>query len=386
MTPRRAAALAGITLLLLLLPGSGIDARRPTIPDRLDDAAFWRLVTECSEPGGTFRSENLVSNERGFPAVLPEVARRASPSGAYIGVGPEQNFSYLAVLRPRIAFIVDIRRQNAVLHLLYKAIFELSPTRAEFLSRLFSRPRARHLGPQSTPRDLMEAFAVGTPSRDLFEANTGDIRALLTKAHGWPLSSADLAGLSHVYEAFYEQGPEIRYAQRSFRRGMPFPSLAELMTVTDSQGAFRSFLASEETYRAVRDLQQRNLIVPVVGDFAGNGALAAIGAYLRAHGLVVSSFYASNVEMYLLRDDGGKVFYRNLAALPINGQSVLVRSVFGGFGFGGRAGAGGYPGAGPGVTGGRLVGQLQIDPIGELLAAVQRGEIGSYADLVARVK
>ena len=159
MTIRRAAALACALLLLLLLPGSWLDARRPTLPDRLDDAAFWRLLTECSEPGGTFRSENLVSNERAFPAVLPEVARRSSPAAAYIGVGPEQNFSYLAALKPRIAFIVDIRRQNAVLHLLYKAIFELSPTRAEFLSRLFSRPRARHLGPSSTPRDLMQAFA-----------------------------------------------------------------------------------------------------------------------------------------------------------------------------------------------------------------------------------
>ena len=147
MTIRRAAALACASLLLLALSCSAIDSRRPTLPDRLDDATFWRLFTELSEPGGTFRSENLVSNERAFPAVLPEVARRASPTAAYIGVGPEQNFSYLAALRPRVAFIVDIRRGNAALHLLYKAIFELSPTRAEFLSRLFSRPLSKHLGP-----------------------------------------------------------------------------------------------------------------------------------------------------------------------------------------------------------------------------------------------
>ena len=391
MTRRHAPALAGIILLLLLLPDSGTANRRPTLPDRLDDAAFWRLLTECSEPGGTFRSDNLVSNERAFPAVLPEVARRGSPASAYIGVGPEQNFSYLAALKPRIAFIVDIRRQNAVLHLLYKAIFELSPTRAEFLSRLFSRPRARHLGPNSTPRDLMQAFAIGTPSRDLFEANTEDIRALLTKTHHWPLGSADLAGLSHVYEAFYEQGPEIKYAMRSFRRGVPFPSLAELMTATDGQGVFRSFLATENAYNVVRDLQARNLIVPIVGDFSGERALATVGAFLRSQGLVVTAFYASNVEMYLLRnDDGGRTFYRNLSALPINGQSVLVRSVFRGVGHGGPGGpfggGGGYPVTGPGAAGTGLDGRLQADPISGLLAAVQRGEIASYADLVARVK
>jgi hypothetical protein len=297
MTPRRAAGLVCVTLLLLVLPGAGSDARRPTLPDRLDDATFWRTLSECSETGGTFRSENLVSNERAFPGVLQEVARRSSPASAYVGVGPEQNFSYLAALKPRIAFIVDIRRQNAVLHLLYKAIFELSPTRAEFLSRLFSRPRARHLGPDSTPSDMMQAFAIGTPSRDLFEANIQEIRTRLTTQHHWPLSSADLAGLSHVYEAFFEQGPEIRYAMRSFRRGVPFPTFAELMSATDGQGAFRSFLASEESYTAVRDMQLRNLIVPIVGDFAGSRALTAVAACLRGHGLVVAAFYASNVEM-----------------------------------------------------------------------------------------
>ena len=47
-------------------------------------------------------------------------------SGVYIGVGPEQNFSYIARLRPTIAFIVDIRLENRNLHLLHKAVIELS--------------------------------------------------------------------------------------------------------------------------------------------------------------------------------------------------------------------------------------------------------------------
>lgn len=386
MTLRRTAALACIALLLLLLPASGIDARRPTLPDRLDDATFWRLHVDLSEAGGTFRSENLISNERTFPLVLPDVARRASPASAYVGVGPEQNFSYLAALKPRIAFIVDIRRQNAVLHLLYKALFELAPTRAEFLSRLFSRPRARHLGPTSTPRDLMEAFAVGLPSRDLFEANLVDVRRHLTATHRFALDGADLAGLEHVYEAFFADGPEIRYAMRSFRRGQPFPTLAELMTATDEKGRFGSFLATEASYAAVRTLQQRNLIVPVVGDFAGDKALKQVGAYLRGHGLTVTAFYASNVEMYLLRTEEGRAFYGNLAALPINGQSVLIRSVFP-FGWmgpgGGRAGLGGAPAGAPGPG---TPGRLHLDPLGDLVGAAQRGDIVTYGDLLARVK
>jgi hypothetical protein len=392
MPNRRPAALACAALLLLALSCSAVDSSRPTLPGRIDDATFWRLFTELSEPGGTFRSENLVSNERAFPAVLPEVARRASPGAAYIGVGPEQNFSYLAALRPRIAFIVDVRPGNAALHLLYKAIFELSPTRAEFLSRLFSRPLSRHLGPGSTANELMEGAAIGTPSRDLFTANLAEVRAQLGTRHGWPISDADLVGMTRVSEAFFERGPDIRYSMRSFRGGRPFPTYAELMTAADARGVVRSFLASEEAYQSVRDLQVRNLVVPVVGDFSGTRALAGVGTFLRDHGLTVAVFYASNVEMYLFRGDGWKTFYQNLSSLPIDGQSALVRSVFPGFGPGdpggrsGYQGGGvGYPGAGP-APGTGVIGMLWVDPIKPLLADVKRGTITGYGDLLARMK
>ncbi len=390
MTIRRAAALACASLLLFALSCSAIDSRRPTLPGRIDDATFWRLFTELSEPGGTFRSENLVSNERAFPAVLPEVARRVSPTAAYIGVGPEQNFSYLAALRPRVAFIVDIRRGNAALHLLYKAIFELSPTRVEFLSRLFSKTLSKHLGPGSSANELMEGAAIGAPSRDLFTANLAAVRAQLTTQHGWPISDADLLGMARVYEAFFERGPDIRYSMRSFRGGRPFPTYAELMTAADASGGAGSFLASEEAYQAVRDLQARNLVVPVVGDFSGTRALAGVGTFLRDHGLTVAVFYASNVEMYLFRGDGWKTFYQNLSSLPTDGRSALVRSVFPGFGPGYPGGLAGSPQGGswawPGVPGAGAPGVLWVDPITPLLADVQRGAITDYRGLLGRMK
>jgi len=390
MPNRRAAALACAALLLLALSCSALDSARPAPPDRLDDGTFWRLFTDLSEPGGTFRSENLVSNERTFPAVLPEVARRASPRAAYIGVGPEQNFSYIAALRPRIAFIVDIRRENAALHLLYKALFELSPTRAEFLSRLFSRPLSKHLGSKSSANELMEAAAVAIPSRDRFTANLADVRAQLAGRHRWPIADTNVAGMAHVYEAFFERGPDIRYSMRTARRGLPFPTYAELMTAADARGAAGSFLASEEAYRAVRDLQARNLVVPVVGDFSGPRALAAVGSFLRDRGLTVAVFYSSNVEMYLFRGDGWKAFYRNLSSLPIDGESVLVRSVFQGFGPGYPGGLSGSPQGGswtwPGAPGTSLPGVLWVDPMEALLADVERGAITDYRGLLARMK
>src|SRR5262249_39627391 len=109
------------------------------IPSRLSDAEFWRLSSEYSEPDGVFHSENLVSNELRFQTIVPALWQMAVPGRAYLGVGSEQNFTYIAATRPAIAFIVDIRRGNLDLHLIYKALFELSSNRVEFVSRLFSR-------------------------------------------------------------------------------------------------------------------------------------------------------------------------------------------------------------------------------------------------------
>ena len=112
-----------------------------TCPDSCRDRAFWKMVVDFSEPDGFFRSDNFISNETTFQEVIPELRKRVSPNGVYLGVGPDQNFTYIAALQPRMAFIIDIRRQNMMQHLMYKAIIEMSDDRADFMSRLFSRPR-----------------------------------------------------------------------------------------------------------------------------------------------------------------------------------------------------------------------------------------------------
>ena len=391
MTSRRALVVACAVQLLLALACLPSKTGRGAPPDRLDDAEFWRLHAGLSEPAGAFRSDNLVSNERGLPEVLPEVARRASAGAAYIGVGPEQNFSYIAALGPRVAFIVDIRRDNATLHLLYKALFELSATRAEFLSRLFSRPLSKHLRAESSAHDLLEAAAVGSPSRELFAANLAQVRAELNGRHRWPANDADFAAIARIYEAFFAAGPGISYSFGSFRRSRQFPTYAELMTAGDALTG--SYLASEEAYRRVRECQLRNLVVPVVGDFSGSRALVGIGAFLRARGLTVAVFYASNVEMYLFRGEGWKTFYSNLSSLPIDIRSILVRSVFSGFSrgfFGGGSGTpgsgAGPPGALPGTQGGGPSGVLWTDPIESLVADVARGDVSTYGELLARMR
>ena len=125
---------------------------RSTLPAALSDREFWTLIETLSEPAGAFElSDTFVSNETHFP----EMIRWLRPAGGvYIGVGPEQNFNYIARLRPAMAFIMDIRRENLCLHLLYKALFELSTDRADFVWRLFSRARPPGLGTDTSVKDI----------------------------------------------------------------------------------------------------------------------------------------------------------------------------------------------------------------------------------------
>ena len=152
--------IALLASLLLLCGTPTARVAEAALPNALDDRAFWSLVTEFSEPNGYFRSDNLVSNETEFQHVVPVLKTDHTPASAYVGVGPDQNFTYLAALRPRIAFIVDVRRQNMLLQLMYKAIIEMSPTRAEFLGRLFARGGGKvRPSTTETPEQL---FAAGS--------------------------------------------------------------------------------------------------------------------------------------------------------------------------------------------------------------------------------
>jgi hypothetical protein len=302
-----------------------------TLPQRLTGQELWQLSMDLSEPDGTFRSDNLVSNEMYMQRVIPELMRIAKPGRAYLGVGPEQNFTYIAAVKPAIAFIIDIRRGNLRLHLMYKALFELSADRAEFVSRLFSLKRPRGLTKQSTAKEIFAAFAAETRSEELHKQNVSAIREVLSKKDRLGLSPDDLKGIDEVYLEFYTRGLDIHYEITPGSDGA-FPTYPDLMSATDTASVARSFLASEELFQIVKDLEARHLIVPVVGNFAGPKAIRAIAKYLRSHDALVSAFYVSNVEQYLSRDGGLEEFCASTATLPVDDSSTFIRSERGGFG------------------------------------------------------
>jgi hypothetical protein len=315
---------------VLSVAGGCARERAPNIPERLDDSTFWSMVNELSEPGGYFHSDNFVSNELGFQYVIPEMLSAVGTGGVYVGVGPDQNFTYAAALRPRIAFVVDIRRQNMLQHLMYKALIEMSSDRAEFLGRLFSRAW-EILPPPGLEADSLFSLLADLP-RDsaLYIGTITAIFDRLTRERRFTLDSVDSAGLRYVFESFYTAGTSLTYSSNAARgygtRGMP--SYRMVMTATDPEGVNRSYMGSDETFAILKDLQHRNLIVPVVGDFAGPKALRAVGEWLRQRDASVGVFYVSNVEQYLFQQsDAWRQFYANVSSMPRQRQALFVRSV-----------------------------------------------------------
>jgi hypothetical protein len=345
-----------------------------TLPTQIADAAYWKLIESSSEPGGEFQSENFLSNETGFQAVLPILQQTMKPGGVYMGVGPEQNFTYITGIRPKIAFIIDIRRQNMLEHMIYKAVFEMSADRADFIARLFSLKRPAGLSEKSTVDELFNAFDGAQPlDNDGFQKNLEELKDLLLNKHNFGLTSDDQEHIAHVYTVFRTFGPQLDYNSGSFRgRGRGgMPNYAELMTATDQRGEKRSYLATEDNYRFLRDMESRNLLVPLTGDFGGSVAIRAVGQYLKDHNATVSAFYLSNVEQYLFQGNGNQNggwtnFYENVANLPLDASSTFIRSAGGGArGFGG----------------GGMRAPNVLAPIQETIAAVKAGKIQSYIDV-----
>jgi len=358
-------------------------AAQSTLPARLTDKELWQLNADFSEPGGYFRSDNLLSNELGFQAVIPGLREKIKPGGVYLGVGPEQNFTYIAALQPKIAIIFDIRRGNMVEHLMYKALFETSTDRADFLSKLFSRPRPAGLDTGSSAQQLFDAYNRAAPDSALFRKNLASIKDFLAKTKGFALGDSDSKSLDYIYSAFYGGGPQINYNYSpggggggggfgGFGGGMP--NYTSLQTATDTAGKNWGYLATEGTFRWLKDFESRNLLVPVVGDFAGPKAIRTVGKYLKEHNAVVSAMYCSNVEQYLFRqNDDWSRFYGNVATLPLDANSSFIRSISGGMR--GVAPQGNY-----GRYGGRLANVTSS--MLETVKGFNEGKIQTYGDII----
>lgn len=346
-----------ILLAATVLAAAGLVAVRapdvpllPSVPPRAtaQDTSFGAHIVRLSEPGGYFDTDNLISNERSYLHVAPVLRERAG-GGAYLGVGPGQNFGYIALLRPEVAYIVDIRRDNLLEHLLFKALFERAGNRMEYLAALTGRvlpgpgdanasdadavdtdTDAADAGTAWTDRALPDIVAyldtAAAPAQE-FTAVHADVRARIMH-YGYPLDARDLATIERFHGEFQRHGLSLRFTSHG-RAPMPYyPTLRDLLLATDRSGRAAGAFVDEDSFRFLKQMQEDDRIIPVVGDFAGAHALRAIAAELRRADLEVRAFYTSNVEYYLFQDGSFPRFAENLAALPWADDAVIVRAVF----------------------------------------------------------
>jgi hypothetical protein len=329
-------------------------------------STFASRIAALSEPGGRFDTDNLISNERSYLDVLPELKRRGVKGGAYIGVGPDQNFSYIAAVRPSIAFIIDIRRDNLLLHLLFKALFALSRTRVEYLALLLGRPVPPELeGWKAAPIDRIVAYADVAAASGKPPAVDAALRKL-----GVPLSATDIGTIDRFHRRFIEAGLDLRFQSLGRPPQNHYPTYRDLLLETDSAGNHANYLASEESFQFIKQLHARDLIVPVIGDLAGPVALASIGRFLEQRQETFSTLYVSNVEFYLFGDGRFPRFVDNLGRLKPTDRSVIIRSIFNRF-------------AMAGVRQGSASASV-VQPARELVDGFAGGRYRRYDELIGR--
>ncbi|MGA1369653.1 MAG: hypothetical protein ACO394_14195 [Blastocatellia bacterium] len=364
-----------LTFLLGVLWALPVAVQAQSAPLVGKQSDFAQLSQRLSERAGYFGSDNLVSNELSYQHVLGKLAEMELRGGVYLGVGPDQNYTYIAQIQPRLAIMVDVRRDAMLQHLLFKALFMMSRSRVEYLSLLFGRPLPKESRQwQDRPiRDLVDYFDRTPLDPKVAEKTLQEVRKRLTGL-GLALSPRDFETIQEIYGAFSNDCLEVRYTIRDRPTGRFFPAYRDILLEKDLAGQHRNYLATEATYRVLKEMHDQHRIIPITGDLSGQQALRAVGDYLREIGEKVTAFYVSNVEFYLWRQDAMTRWVENLKALPIDERSVIIRSYFN-YAY--------YTSVHPQTIDNHFSVQI-LQTIASLITDYEQGGYGSYYELTTR--
>jgi len=298
---------------------------------QVSSAQFVKYIAEWSEPEGYFDSDNFISNETSYEHVTDELHARVRPGGVYLGVGPDQNFTYIVHTRPSLAVIIDIRRQNLLQHLLFKALFDQATSRADFLALLFARQKP-HLRAGAALDEIVRAVRASVSDEQLFKNDLESVNSLLIGTYKIRLTEEDLGKIAYTYRTFWQQNLDLRFSSIGRDNAMQYPTFESLLLETDRGGHYQNYLASDELFDWMKKFEKENRLIPIVGDFGGTQAFQNVSKFLKDNGLQVSTFYTSNVEFYLFGTPGWTAFMKNVHALPVSDDSVFVRAYFPTFG------------------------------------------------------
>jgi hypothetical protein len=268
-----------------------------------------------------------------------------------------------------------VRRDNLLIHLLFKALFAQARNRADYLSLLTGRPV-----PADTGRWTRAGIEQLVSYIDKTPATPESVKSARTQADeriarfGVALSKADMETIDRFHRAFIDAGLSLKFQTRGREPRPYYPTYRDLLLATDRTGQPASFLVSEPRFEFVQSLEGRDLVIPVVGDIAGPHAMAEIGRVMAERHERLSAMYVSNIELYLFRDGSFPRFVENLGRLPRDKRSIVIRSIF--------RGPYGFPAAG--FSSSSDASASVVQPADELVADFAAGRYRTYSDVVAR--
>ena len=308
---------------------SPLSSAEPLPPGKPPSRPPRELFETLSERERNHLPRNYVSSEPSQLQVAPLLLERHRRGGAYIGVGGEQNYSYIALVEPEVAFIIDPRRSIAMLHLLYKAMFDKARSRSEFLSFMIGRPYdADEPPPSARVADVIAHVEDLGKFSELRRTTLAYLTERISTKFGFKLTARDRATLAEINKAFYDHGLDIRFEPEG---GIDpgYVKFREQLALRAPNGKELGFLSHDRAFRYVQRMQRENRIFVLVGDLAGEKALSGIAAYLKAEQIPLRTFYVSNLEEPLFAQRAWPKWVKNLEALPSDEHAVFIRTWFG---------------------------------------------------------
>ena len=249
----------------------------------------------------------------------PDLVRIARPGAVYLGVAPEQNFTYTRCTSAEDG--VHCRYPPTLELLMYKALFEMSVDRVEFACRLFSR--RPQVGRTATVEALFRGLESVRGSTPLFREALQAIYDRLEKQRGFRLTAVDKQGIEKVFNVFLSG-----WAANGLR-------VPESNTEPCGTQLLPAHVDNRSPWKTMELPRQRRKLRPDTSDAAkesdrpagrrltGPRTLKAVGQYVSQHGSTIAAFYISNVEDYIRHS--WSQYVSNLRSLPVDDFSVFIR-------------------------------------------------------------
>jgi hypothetical protein len=247
-----------------------------------------------------YASDCFVTSEAGYNDVLVRrVPAGEETTGAYVGVGPDQNFIYAGVLRPRLVLIVDARMDNLLEHLVFKLLMEQTKTPLEYLAALFSRKLQPGPLVEPRPESLLAAFDALPVSAAAHESTVKWIKAELRRR--WGVLAPYLHRVDYLCGEFFTRQLDVTSVSATLLANLDFvPTMREVIEARETHGVNLHYLTDPGRYGYVRSLQVNDRIIPVLGNISSQRSIAQVNDLLRRSGEAVSHLYLSNLEEFLL--------------------------------------------------------------------------------------